>query len=728
MTFDAKRLYELLPAIYRIRDSENGEPLKALISVIAEHVEVIEEDLDQLYDDQFIETCADWVVPYIGDLLGVRALHGVVPRISSPRAEVADTIAFRRRKGTISMLEQLARDVTGWPARAVEFFELLGWTQYMNHIRTRPVRGGTLNLRDHDACELITSSRGAFDRTAHTGDVRRIETRKGRYNIPNIGLFLWRLQAYPVNRSMAFKIGEGVFTFNPLGLSAPLFNQPKTETEITTLAAEIDVPARLRRRALYDELESQRQALTDGRTDSQGFYFGADPVFEVFKSGVAIPSSEVMICDLSEPVRRPPGTKEYHRSDDPTQKEARAIQVAVDPVLGRIAFPEGSTVDDILEASYSYAFSADLGGGPYDRADAVARALPEPATWQVGVGKKATAVSGSIFNTLRDAIAAWNEDHTGSVGVIAILDSNTYAEDLSGVTIEIPQGNHLMIVAADWPEIKIDGEDKRVLGQLKPDGLRPHVAGEISVVGTAAASSSDGGSLAIEGLLLEGNFTVLAGNLGALRIQNSTLVPGGGALKVDPGSTSGDQNSGLSIVLDHSICGPVLLPASISKVSITDSIISSGEDDLSTSPAITAPGADVVIQKSTILGQTEARTLEGENSIFSGLVTVSHRQTGCVRFSFLPFASTAPKRFMCRPASSDEAERIWPQFTSLRYGDPEFCQLSEAGPLEIRRGAEDESEMGAFHDLFQPQRETNLRVRLDEYLRFGLEAGIFFVT
>ena len=36
--------------------------------------------------------------------------------------------------------------------------------------------------------------------------------------------------------------------------------------------------------------------------------------------------------------------------------------------------------------------------------------------------------------------------------------------------------------------------------------------------------------------------------------------------------------------------------------------------------------------------------------------------------------------------------------------------------------------MGAFHYLFQPQRETNLRVRLDEYLRFGLEAGIFYAT
>src|SRR5262249_47136355 len=127
MSFDAQRLYELLPAIYRIRDAEQRGTLHALLEVIAGEIGVVEENLDQLYDDQFIETCADWVVPYLGDLIGVRVLHGVTSRVSSPRAEVANTIRLRRRKGTAVVLEELARDVTGWPARVVEFFEWLGW-------------------------------------------------------------------------------------------------------------------------------------------------------------------------------------------------------------------------------------------------------------------------------------------------------------------------------------------------------------------------------------------------------------------------------------------------------------------------------------------------------------------------------------------------------------------------------------------------------------------------
>src|SRR5688572_23012536 len=110
-------LFDLLPAVHRARDDEQGGPLRALLDVVAETVAVLEEDLAQLYDDQFIETCADWVVPYIGDLVAYRSLHRGPRGAASPRAEVAHTIGFRRRKGAAAMLEQLARDVTDWPAR-----------------------------------------------------------------------------------------------------------------------------------------------------------------------------------------------------------------------------------------------------------------------------------------------------------------------------------------------------------------------------------------------------------------------------------------------------------------------------------------------------------------------------------------------------------------------------------------------------------------------------------
>jgi len=97
-----------------------------------------------------------------------------------------------------------------------------------------------------------------------------------------------------------------------------------------------------------------------------------------------------------------------------------------------------------------------------------------------------------------------------------------------------------------------------------------------------------------------------------------------------------------------------------------------------------------------------------------------------VRFSWVPPGSRTPRRYHCQPEEGDLETR--PHFTSLRYGDPGYCQLRQYTPEKIRRGAHDESEMGALHSLYQPQRETNLRVRMDEYLRFGLEAGLIYAS
>jgi hypothetical protein len=74
------------------------------------------------------------------------------------------------------------------------------------------------------------------------------------------------------------------------------------------------------------------------------------------------------------------------------------------------------------------------------------------------------------------------------------------------------------------------------------------------------------------------------------------------------------------------------------------------------------------------------------------------------------------------------AASVRPMFTSLRYNDAGYCQLSKLCASEITQGADDESEMGVFHNLYQSQRAANLRTRLDEYLRFGLEAGVFYAT
>src|SRR4051812_16666098 len=110
------RLYNLLPAYYRQRDTEAGEPLRALLQVIASQVQAVEKDISQRYEDWFIETCEDWVVPYLADLLGSRLPRGAGDpgdiaspkgrlrnRQLTPRREVANLTRYRRRKGTLAL-------------------------------------------------------------------------------------------------------------------------------------------------------------------------------------------------------------------------------------------------------------------------------------------------------------------------------------------------------------------------------------------------------------------------------------------------------------------------------------------------------------------------------------------------------------------------------------------------------------------------------------------------
>ena len=154
-----------------------------------------------------------------------------------------------------------------------------------------------------------------------------------------------------------------------------------------------------------------------------------------------------------------------------------------------------------------------------------------------------------------------------------------------------------------------------------------------------------------------------------------------------------------------------------------------------------------------MLGTTSVHELDASESIFSDAVVADRRQSGCVRFSYVPPGSQTPRRYRCQPdlgmrRAVDEALKadpsltqaqqasikayvagwLQPSFSASTYGRPEYCQLRLACPKEIRTGAADGSEMGAYCHTKQPQRESNLRIRLDEYLPFGLEAGVIYVT
>jgi hypothetical protein len=746
--FTPESLYRLLPAVHRIRDAEQGGPLRALVEVLGTQARVMEEDIARLYENGFIETCDAWVVPYLGDLLGVRHLHAFDTGAAfSQRARVANTLAFRRRKGTATMLEQLARDTTGWPARAVEFFELIATTQHVNHVRLHNHRAP--DLRDTDRLALL---RTAFDAVAHTADVRRIASGRGRHNIPNVGLFLWRLQAYvgEGEARAAADPPDGRFRFHPYGLDVPLFNRPQTEPEITHLAEEHHVPGPLRRRPLFDELEARRQALEAGEAP-EAVYFGVQPVFVVHFADEPEPlrPEEVCICNLlgwDDAGWTPPASTAFALPDG----TPFATRVAVDPVLGRLAvLDEGNPPPGRVRVRYAYGFPGDVGGGPYDRRASLDAVLDRPVGWQVAVGRD-LAPDATHFNTLTDAVVAWNARPAGTVGVIAVVDDASYEEALTGAAeIFIPEGSLLVIAAAGWPAPEVPGI-------LAPDERRAHLIGDVAVAGTAPDGSPAPGALVLDGLLVEGRVVARDGHLGGLRLAHATVglhdpdAPVG--LTVEAGPVG---NPELQLDLDHALCGPVEAPEAIRAVRLADSVVQAPAVGGVRGPVLAAAGGaagpPAVVERCTLLGSVHVRELtRASESLFTEPVVAERLQVGCVRFSYVPGGSRTPRRYRCQPGlalrrraealglsspddlPTDEVTRILrrlrPAFTSTRYGAPAYSQLAPTCAVEIRTGAEDGSEMGVWSLLRQPQRVANLEASLDEYLRFGLEAGLVFAT
>jgi hypothetical protein len=101
----------------------------------------------------------------------------------------------------------------------------------------------------------------------------------------------------------------------------------------------------------------------------------------------------------------------------------------------------------------------------------------------------------------------------------------------------------------------------------------------------------------------------------------------------------------------------------------------------------------------------------------------SRRQEGCVRFSYVPAGSAIPRQFECVEQAAGSPQ---PLFYSLGYGDPGYAKLAPSTADALRRGADGGGEMGAFHFVLAPLRETDLRVRIQEYLPVNLEFGVFY--
>jgi hypothetical protein len=744
------RLYELLPSVYREQDADQGLALQALLRIITGQVDVVEQDIAGLWNDLFIETCTQWVIPYIGDLVSNDLLYdpsridvadtaaALLTDLKGPdlrppvavhtRADVANTIYYRRRKGTLPMLEELARDVTGWAAHAVEFFELLGWTQHMEHVRPQ---AGWFDVRSLERDERVD---GPFDEASHSVDVRPISALEGWHSIRNVGFFLWRLGSYPLTGVPARRgVAAWQYHFSPLGNKAPLFTHMRPEGQGAGLSTELDVPGPIRRAFFAQDLDTHRGPPAPDFTD----LYGARHDF-----GTLAVSDEASLFVALDGQPIPPAQVVCGRLDPWPAAQPGGGVVSIDVVAGRLAVGDGFAAPGAVDVEFHYGFPADIGGGPYERRNWLIADDPLAPLHRYEVLEGA---GPPRFPSVDAALSDWASPAVGRPNaVITILDSRTY---------DLPAS----VTLADPGRLTIEADSgQRPVLRTAPGGF------EVDADGTAP-DPAERGRLTMSGVVVEG-FLHVTGDVAGVRLLHSTVVPGRSILDgmgpatepaiVVEGSGAGGAaiNTHLELQLASSISGPIVCPETAQGLWVLDSILD-GLGGVVLGDGAGGPGLALTVERSTLLGSCSAHSLEASDCIFTGAVQTARTQSGCVRFSFVPRGSRTPRRYRCQPdlaihaaleealaadpglsAADQDAIRAFvagwlePSFTATDYGQPGYCQLRLSSPAEIRRGADDGSEMGAYCQLKQPQRESNLRIRLDEYLPFGREAGLIYVT
>ena len=722
----AEKIWEMIPAIYRHEDgkdiAENPNVLRAIVEILAEQAAILRRSHDRLWEDQFIELCDDWVVPYIANLLGTRLVSVLDER--ARRIDVAKTIYYRRRKGTLRVLEELISDITAWDGKVIENFRRLGRMRHGLDPKpadfagkfTGTLPGGWADIRQQRGSELTDTP---FDEYYHTADMRQHSGILGRYGIPKLAFHLYRLTAFEVKGVTACcEIANGTqFTFDPSGRDVPLF-MPRNRTDNYKWdewhsASEWELPAPIRCRLLgHSEYEidntlvtkinenfgvsssviSALQTLIEVRFKSESrlretletLIKNADPgiTSSLLKSIIDDVVINSIIDDCGKKallpkailitVPDPGGEGEITRENitagnlENWSANISGKRLVIDPERGRFLFlgnaPYGTVIVD-----YHYGFSGEIGAGTYFREDV--RGSTPNRHYKNGGALQAFAITNGVTYRVTN-------------GITQIDDSRTYGpvEDLLYI-------EKLTLQAGDYQ--------------------RPYIRLESDWVIDGADENSE---LVLDGLWIGGSSDykiILTGKFKKVIIRHITIDPGDDKIKPVALIVEADVEE---MTVDHSITGQIVVQVNgmVEKLFIKDSILQSKE-------ALKLDEGEVHIDRTTIFGAVNVHRLWASEALITGMAQVTDTQNGCFRFGAALADSRLPKRY--------ESYNIIDSnhyFTTRQFGQPGYAQLSQTAPVELLRGAENGSEIGAFSAIKNPIKIDSLGAKINEYMPFGL--------
>ncbi len=781
-------LFKRLPEIYHLRDAAQAPPrqLQVYLDILDKINAEVHDNIENLYHDLFIDTCNDWVIPYIADLLGSSHLSGDARDL---RADIARTIHHRRRKGTLGAIESLTYALSGWAAHTVELRDRVVWSQHLNHQRPDAggappiplsinqqrhiggaVRGGTVTLRDPATLSLFN---GPFDPFAHTADVKPIIPGRIRHNLPNLAIFLWRLQDYTIHVIKP--------EIEPLKDIIDLTSDASGDD--ATFALRMDIHPLREPMVLFNTHRYDPDAEPPSLTNPDAVPGPMPHARLSQESPSGCPSDYIALDFYSTSLPAAPGEGRVgltlHMPDsfggtpkwiirganlcaweEGFRPKLRQREIIVDPQHGRVLFGLGGTgtgeqAEPLAAGIYvsaTHAFSGSSKGT--SGAQPVSRPPAPVGTLKIDFNTDASGAPAANGAGLTDALG--NLNSPGPMRVIEIQDSRTYDLDIGAVAGVGDDGSGRKFLALSRSlQIRAASGQRPIIRLQRPLAFRPH-----DITGPDAEGVMDDLNVDLEGIYLtwdknSSHFTtdtalVEQAALNRLGFINCTLDPGNHralngvrqptryALRLagdfslsDPAELDAfAQNP--SLEFRRCLCGAIAAGNQY-RLLLEDSVIDATQEPLAVPVplAVHDPddaennwGPDLVVRGMTCFGRMRLESVTGQGGIWTKRLQVHNDQQGCIKFSYFSGdMDRLPQHQACVFGTS-----VALSFVSDVFGEAGYAQLQLRSDRRVLEQGPDRDAMGAFGYLLNTHKWKNINIRYREFMPVGVRPVLIPVT
>jgi hypothetical protein len=678
-----RRVADWLPPALREGPAGPADPVRlldAVLDAVDGQRRLLEEDIDQVWQDLFVDSCAEWALPYLGALLGLPA--------DAERIEVAFAVALRRRKGTPAALEDFAEGVTGLTSRVIEGWQVTAWAQHLGH--PGGPRPATLDLRSPDRLRVGTP----FERA------RRSLTPGGRWSPRAATVVVWPWTVRTLLDTEAFPLPEADrFALHPLGVEAPLYLRPRPlrlasgrATVGSRTGDERDAPVR----ATYDVLQ-----LLAGPGDlTYGGSLSLAPTHPL--ADVGQPTPPLLRVTVGDPPSSqavpwaglrfgslPPGVA--------APAPPGPGQVLVDVARGHLQL--GSGLAGRVRVTWHRPLAGSLGAF-------ASTADVDPAA-RVVVNVDPDGSGPDVVDTLTAAFQRAKDES-------ARLDPALSRPGVADVEIRLLTSDRLappprQAFTPTVPRWRI----------VAPPLMTPTVTGPLSL-------DLAGACVTLAGFLLGGNLT-LGRRLMGVSLDGMTMDPAAGQVLV------ADDAWELAFEARRCILGPVRADLASQPLVIADSVVDGrrlrlrGCGGSSGAAAVDAVGARqrfgpaLSADSVTFAGPVRTDSVDAVDCLFLDGVAVVQAQEGCLRHCYLGPASTPsprlPQTYRCGPFPD-------PTFVSEGFDGAGYYRLDLDTGTPLVAAASDGGEVGAYHRSRQSARIQRLRQRVEEFVPLGLRAAV----